>query len=228
MAIKYLDAKRIRGTAAERAAMSTAGVYTYDYTNDGTTTGSGGNLNTVMASRTNTSLSNGDIIGTIGFKVHSTGTQPYNFKFAVYTESNSTTPTTLLCNTGNINPTGTGWLDFPVEFSGGSASTTHTKSGAGHVWIAHWGDEGIGYYTEGVTSGGTKQHDSATYVVGDQPVGTFSVGATHNSEMTARVGIQTQAPVYPNLPAGTIFEQTDDYKYYMWNGTNAWTVMVAN
>ena len=101
-------------------------------------------------------LSNGDVIGTIGFKVHSTGTQPYNFKFAVYTESNSTTPTTLLCNTGNINPTGTGWLDFPVEFSGGSASTTHTKAGDGYVWIAHWGDESIGYYTEGVTSGGTK------------------------------------------------------------------------
>jgi len=31
-----------------------------------------------------------------------------------------------------------------------------------------------------------------------------------------------------NLPAGTIFEQTDDYKYYMWDGTDTWTVMVAN
>ena len=33
---------------------------------------------------------------------------------------------------------------------------------------------------------------------------------------------------YPNLPAGTIFEQTDDYKYYMWDGVDTWTVMVAN
>ena len=33
---------------------------------------------------------------------------------------------------------------------------------------------------------------------------------------------------HPNLPAGTIFEQTDDYKYYMWDGTDTWTVMVAN
>ena len=222
MAIKYLAGERIIGTAAERAAMSTAGVYTYDYTNDGTNTGSGGNLNTVMASRTNTSLSNGDVIGTIGFKVHSTGTQPYNFKFAVYTESNSTTPTTLLCNTGNINPTGTGWLDFPVEFSGGSASTTHTKAGDGYVWIAHWGDEGIGYYTAGSDTGGTKQHDSVTYVVANQPVGTFSVGASHNSEMAARVGIHSQAPVYPNLPNGVVFEESDTGKHYMWDGTNTW------
>ena len=36
------------------------------------------------------------------------------------------------------------------------------------------------------------------------------------------------AIVYPNLPAGTIFEQTDDYKYYMWDGSTTWTVMVAN
>jgi len=190
LVIKYLDAKRIRGTAAERAAMTTAGVYTYDSTNDGATTGSAGNANNIMASRTSTQLSQGDIIGTIGFEVYATNNQPYNFKFAVYTESNSTTPSTLLCNTANITPTGTGWLDFPVEFSGGAASTTQ-------------------------------------YVVGDQPVGTFSVGATHNSEMTARVGIQTQAPVYPNLPAGTIFEQTDDYKYYMWDGSTTWTVVAT-
>jgi len=225
LVIKYLDAKRIRGTAAERAAMTTAGVYTYDSTNDGATTGSAGNANNIMASRTSTQLSQGDIIGTIGFEVYATNNQPYNFKFAVYTESNSTTPSTLLCNTANITPTGTGWLDFPVEFSGGAASTTHTMAGDGYVWIAQWGSGSIFYKTSGVESGGTKQHNSVTYVVGDQPVGTFSVGTTHNSEMTARVGIQTQAPVYPNLPAGTIFEQTDDYKYYMWNGTSAWTVV---
>ena len=39
---------------------------------------------------------------------------------------------------------------------------------------------------------------------------------------------QSETPFTPNLPAGTIFEQTDDYKYYMWDGVDTWTVMVAN
>jgi hypothetical protein len=34
-------------------------------------------------------------------------------------------------------------------------------------------------------------------------------------------------PVYPNLPNGTIFEQTNDYKYYMFDGTSAWTVVAT-
>ena len=30
---------------------------------------------------------------------------------------------------------------------------------------------------------------------------------------------------YPNIPAGTIFEETNTYKYYMWDGTSEWTVV---
>jgi len=32
---------------------------------------------------------------------------------------------------------------------------------------------------------------------------------------------------YPEIPAGTIFEQTNDYKYYMWDGISEWNVMVT-
>ena len=32
---------------------------------------------------------------------------------------------------------------------------------------------------------------------------------------------------YPNIPVGTIFEETDNYKYYMWNGTDTWTVVAT-
>jgi len=38
---------------------------------------------------------------------------------------------------------------------------------------------------------------------------------------------QPSTPFYPNLPNGTIFEQTNDYKYYMWDGTSAWTVVAT-
>jgi len=34
--------------------------------------------------------------------------------------------------------------------------------------------------------------------------------------------------VNPNLPNGTIFNETDTYKYFMWNGTDTWNQMVSS
>ena len=34
--------------------------------------------------------------------------------------------------------------------------------------------------------------------------------------------------VQPNLPNGTIFNETDTYKYFMWNGTDTWNQMVSS
>jgi hypothetical protein len=36
---------------------------------------------------------------------------------------------------------------------------------------------------------------------------------------------QPSTPFYPNLPNGTIFEQSDDGKHYMFDGTSAWNEM---
>ena len=42
-------------------------------------------------------------------------------------------------------------------------------------------------------------------------------------------GIDNSAvPVYPSLPNGTIFNETDTYKYFMWNGTDTWNQMVSS
>jgi hypothetical protein len=35
-------------------------------------------------------------------------------------------------------------------------------------------------------------------------------------------------PVYPNLPNGTIFNETDAYKYFMFDGTDTWNQMVSS
>jgi len=35
-------------------------------------------------------------------------------------------------------------------------------------------------------------------------------------------------PVYPSLPNGTIFNETDTYKYFMWDGTDTWNQMVSS
>lgn len=52
--------------------------------------------------------------------------------------------------------------------------------------------------------------------------GSFGIGTT----MTVW-GADDGTPFYPNLPNGTIFEQTNDYKYYMFDGTSAWTVVAT-
>ena len=35
-------------------------------------------------------------------------------------------------------------------------------------------------------------------------------------------------PTYPSLPNGIIFNETDTYKYFMWNGTDTWNQMVSS
>ena len=52
--------------------------------------------------------------------------------------------------------------------------------------------------------------------------------AHYNFEQTSSTLENVAVAIPPNLPAGTIFEQTNDYKYYIWDGTSTWTVMVAN
>jgi len=52
--------------------------------------------------------------------------------------------------------------------------------------------------------------------------GSFGIGTT----MTVW-GADDGTPFYPNLPNGTIFEQTNDYKYYMWDGTDTWNVVAT-
>ena len=63
MAVKYLAGERLIGTAAERAAMTTAQTYSsYVETPEGTLTNSGGNINAMMVSLTETELSTSDVI----------------------------------------------------------------------------------------------------------------------------------------------------------------------
>ena len=36
---------------------------------------------------------------------------------------------------------------------------------------------------------------------------------------------QSSTPFYPNIPNGTLFEESDTGKIYMWDGTSAWNEM---
>jgi hypothetical protein len=56
-------------------------------------------------------------------------------------------------------------------------------------------------------------------------------GANNNSFDNLKIwnGVTSvPATVYPNLPNGTIFNETDTYKYFMFDGTDTWNQMVSS
>ena len=53
--------------------------------------------------------------------------------------------------------------------------------------------------------------------------GDFAVGSTIT---VWGADDQASTPVYPNLPNGSIFEDSTDGKHYMWDGTSAWNEMI--
>jgi len=46
--------------------------------------------------------------------------------------------------------------------------------------------------------------------------------AHYNFEQTSNTLENISVAIHPNLPNGTIFEETDTYRYYMWDGTDTW------
>ena len=285
--MKYLDARRIRGTAAERLALTevtnqtnlvnTGGLgTTYNLTNHGTTpfadssksgfgqvvniSGSNPGSNDPATYRfLNEGFTAQNWVGSgnycLGawakltdnggdqeiFEVGTTGSGVYNyikfyhwsankFKCIVYVDSGSHS----VMESTNDNANDGAWHHFMIERSGG----THTFYIDG-VADQTWSNSGtfisfdrirLGRYWEG-------QIDDAF----------FLTRATTSAEKTSMQTSEVKdissmfsdsdlklyydcngTSVYPNLPAGTIFEQTNDYKYYIWDGTSTWTVMVAN
>jgi len=77
-----------------------------------------------------------------------------------------------------------------------------------------------------------RTENSAKWVNTSDSIHTIAVyddGATNlDAGSTITVwGADDGVPFYPNLPNGTIFEQTNDYKYYMWDGTDTWNVVAT-
>ena len=284
MAIKYLDAKRIRGTAAERLAMSGDTANAADFTEDFSET-----------TPTSWSEEHTDSNYLNSLRPYKDSTNGLHFDLD-YNSSLSLVGTLDMQNAslldGNIN--NTKWtMRFKVNFTGGS-------SGSGTAWVgfsdsnyatataqrfagcrlnisagmSNGSDNSGQAMTVGNrTDGGTTSITSSTdyYItVERQDANTLVTTIRLTSHTTTPTATHTattletatddlrywkimnhmagssgsiggriydlqiwnnrdvSTPFYPNLPAGTIFEQTDDYKYYIWDGTDTWTVMVAN
>jgi hypothetical protein len=250
MAIKYLDGNRIRGTATERLALTTLGSkihesgtsmtdYTYNrgsVSSDGWTNGSnnfatltfdlGFTLedNWVLDFEMRGNSGNAGDTNAFGITDDPTHSQNlYGNDAAGFAQVNRSKD--MMRNpagtSGNQNQTSLGianntWYDYSIRYDGTDIKLYREGSTHSDLTLA-W------------TDAGNLRYPIFEYY---QPGGVNHGGNFNIRNVVVYNGIDDPddevAAVHPNLPAGTIFEQTNDYKYYMWDGTSTWTVMVAN
>jgi len=275
MAIKYLDAKRLQGTNAERLAMSGGvdkGIKAYYQFEDATS----GTLTNVATGSdypdgtgdTNDSTSIGGGVSRVTGKV---GLYAYDFDAS----------TTGIVSVGSSIFSGTGdysvavWLYHDVEdvndtivraasqslgqYQGatdkyifGSLSSVATSSTIptntwGHVVYTRSGTTQTIYFNGSSENSSTNSTNIAT--------GTWTIGGRNtlvemwhgkideliiaNRAFTASEvssiynggtgGTLASMPLVTiELPNGTIFNETDTYKYFMWDGTDTWNQMVSS
>jgi hypothetical protein len=66
------------------------------------------------------------------------------------------------------------------------------------------------------------------YIAGYVQAGGSAVNQATLDNLKIWNGTTSTTAVYPDLPNGTIFNETDTYKYFMWNGTDTWNQMVSS
>ena len=192
MAITYLGSKRVQGTKVDRVVDSLGSsadgtntgitLVTVDKpeTTDGTyNTGGATNANRLGLSKSGTQVAEGTKITKIGGYYHATTNQPYNTKFAVYTNNGSGAPDTLICKTASVNPTGTGWLDFDVD----GGDHTITSGQAGYLWIGLISDENNYIGSKGGQTAGFREDEESSLNIPSS----FTQNHSHNTEFAFRV-----------------------------------------
>ena len=249
LAIKYLAGERLIGTAAERAALTTAAIpavvpawHTSNTTNSTITTDV----------TTNDTMGMTNTTGTAGGSVG----QHSWVKFKISNWSGTS---------GGLYPS---WGSFQgvigIDNDQGSAGSSQSKSTTYANWYFEPGDAGgncslrqiiIPLYNGGVVGGGTehatalcstefgensifevKQEGTTIYWKIDGVTKFTQTGTTEadyysgiyiNSSFSSdRVRLEplssAVAAVYPNLSNGAIFEESDTGKHYMFDGTSTW------
>ena len=284
MAIKWLDAKRLQGTNAERLAMTTTETKSVDF--DGTTDSvtAGGSASTY-------GFLTGNTTGTGDFSIacwikptpttqavlfDSFGYDGSNSGFGARWDSDGTLNVGIAdgsgfptVSSGAIFSTGA-WQHLIITYdsgtmkiyrngtqavSGSVASTNNTPYGVLKIGEANdsQDNEYQGYMSDllltddvlsadeisALASGTTVDNVSPT--IDNQELHyTFFTDFTDSSGQSGRNGTASGATIntdggtlpltstYPNLPNGTIFNETDAYKYFMFDGTDTWNQMVSS
>ena len=283
MAIKWLDAKRLQGTNAERLALTINGGT--DATNSGATQV--------------TSPSGLSALGTYSWEFDENTpsflTIPYDLtNYASFTVSFWIHPNHAsgVTHGEHIWRNGASGSDLIVmnfynytegnfQFNVGSSAQVFIDTISDNTWVhitcVKDGDN-IAVYKNGAAGGGSPDTDTGAGSGAHAGSGTFYIGKwsggeaidgdlkqfllydaalprlgeTNSVEAIYKDGLGTttpptdnllvnynfqqadssaltnQATTHPNLPNGTIFNELDTYKYFMWNGTDTWNQMVSS
>jgi len=240
LAIKYLAGERLVGTAAERAALNvvTVGDTTTvssmtDVVFDATT-----QIGTLTYSGNEITLS-GDTYARHGingnFQYQNSGTQVLQ---CVAQKTGTSAWIRLGLSAAKLVEVGvTGNAEHQMEYAIRSADDQRTwyKTGSS-TWTQYMAGTAdnvtfkvsnnlttVTYYADSTIMGTTTHGDpSAAYYPATLVAQTGTAGS-YVFDYTGDVRISTTA--YPNLTNGTIFEESDTGKIYMFDGTSAWNEM---
>jgi len=285
MAIKWLDAKRLQGTNAERLAMTTSGDG-LGSSAEGTNTditldtanyklGSASYSFNGTSSEVNIGVSTqfpegaNDRSVSLWFRTDDTSFSPnemfawgnlgstYNYVVGLYTNAGifvsgysspqwtTTTPyinyndddwhlivVTLGSGTHKIYIDGSEIDSRSAVFDTGGGGTVKNAvignfgAGGSEDWTGELDDMAI--WNRVITSGEvTSLWNSGDGALANS-ISTTGLLAYYNFESVTDDKLVNQVPVYPSLPNGTIFNETDTYKYFMFDGTDTWNQMVSS
>jgi len=213
LAIKYLAGERLVGTAAERLAMlPSTFAYWYEHT-------------TQTADSSPITKSSGyDYIA--AHKILSANSDEIVKRVSLYLKKN------------NASFTGTLYCRIYSDSATRSVIATGTYSGVGYITGSQlttsyvWYDfdfDGVeidtGYRVgvENESDTGTTNWAKIGYSVNDgsEKIGTGGTSWSSYPELEWNIKISGTS-TYPDLTNGTIFEETDTFKHYMWDGTDTW------
>jgi len=223
LAIKYLDAKRIRGTSAERATLPSS-VETFTWAYNGASDDN--SLNTFDSPPQEQyggfqfETGNAMIGKTLNSVTHvwrkrGTGISSGTIYAKYYRASANATTSIATSDTYSIPS-----LPTSNDYSGGQSVTftfsspvtvevndrvmyetalAYDQQGSPELWFR---TEAGSVNTRWARNG----NDTITYIDNEEPIGTASYGTASTF----------------NAPNGTIFEESDTGTHYMWNGTDTW------
>ena len=281
MAIKWLDAKRLQGTNAERLALTINGGT--DATNNGATrvtapTSQPSNLGTYAWSFDENDPDS------VSVPIDLTNHASYTMIFWLHPNHTTTHPDNIWYN----GATGSDAIEiqiyndsaYDMRMSAGSTAVCKIVDVAENTWgmyafvkdgdtIKAYKNDGVidgsigtatgagsGALTGGATDGSdwylfrrsseSYDGDCIQFLLYDTALTVGQIQTIYNSgdgqsspsttnllvhynfQQAVADGLTNQATIYPNLPNGTIFNETDTYKYFMFDGTDTWNQMVSS
>ena len=216
MAVKYLDAKRLQGTNAERVALTATPILQSETATDTSSTvkPSHSGWTAELGIQIQSDL-NGESMGSVTIKGTRSGSIAGNMWITHYDGSTGTPTSTKSVEQASNNASDGSSAEITFTFS------TPITLATDDALLFSYTQAGVGtaYFTLDVEAGGGGTGYTGGYVTRNN-AGTWSIVSPDYGVYMIVYGVAETL----NLPAGTIFSTTDTYKYYWWNGTDTWSL----